>query len=184
MRRLVDDRSPDAKAVPMVEPTTEPDEYRRLVNEDIRGGRDEKDMSLRHPDHVARWRITLIQIKISIEAQLSARGDDEYWRVGALRFKSGVEARISEANILVREKHASKQARDRAKREVRREDLVKELRSDLAVLGRLVSWAGSLVPQGTAEGERWHQAFRDRASDRLDAYQDHTPTNEPPGDDQ
>lgn len=111
---------------------TEPD-FRALVDREVRGVSGTTDMTpaeiaqlrkeleelaplLRDPQIIERWHLALIQMKKSVESQLSSRRSDQVkyihtlsrqqyerkladyhkWRAGAVRFKSGVEDRLLE----------------------------------------------------------------------------------------
>jgi hypothetical protein len=102
--------------------------FHDIVNADVRGTLDsETSKMLRQPENVARWHDTLLDMKRSVEAQLTAKKGEliaqraefmalgergkpllanaaaaaEKWRQGAIRFKNGVEAKIAEAKHLL-----------------------------------------------------------------------------------
>lgn len=101
--------------------------FNEIVNADVRGTADEHTShALRDPMVVGRWYDTLVSLKRSVEAQLTAnRGEQagkqaeflrlgpsgkpmwlqsqaaaDKWRQGAIRFKNGVEDRMAEAKRL------------------------------------------------------------------------------------
>lgn len=101
--------------------------FNDIVNADVRGTVDKETSSaLRDPAVLSRWYDTLLSLKRSVEAQLTAnrgeqstkqaeflhlgaagrplwlqfRGQSEKWRQGAIRFKNGVEDRLAEAKRL------------------------------------------------------------------------------------
>ncbi|HVL38511.1 MAG TPA: hypothetical protein VM328_03875, partial [Fimbriimonadaceae bacterium] len=103
------------------------DEFRRVVDRDVRAPDPARQVAaLRHPAVVDRWRRCLTASKISVESQLAAKASElraeaarakasgsfdkkayhemvaryEDWRAGALRFKSGMEIRLTEARHL------------------------------------------------------------------------------------
>lgn len=98
--------------------------FNAMVNQDVRGTLNpDTSALLRDPAIADRWYETLISLKRSVEAQLSAnraeqvqkqaeyvalgeggkvlwmqaRAGAEKWRAGAVRFKNGVEDRLAEA---------------------------------------------------------------------------------------
>lgn len=108
--------------------------FQEIVNADVRGTLDsETSKLLRLPEHAARWHDTLLIMKRSVEAQLTAKKGElasqhaeylslggngktlwiqayasaEKWRQGAIRFKNGVEEKVAEAKRLL-----STEARD------------------------------------------------------------------------
>lgn len=102
------------------------DEFRHLVDEDVRNQLDKARAGLlrNDPRVVDRWLYTLLTMKQSVEGQLAAKAAEangerasslatgnkrawldftqkyERWRAGALRFKSGLEAALLEARRL------------------------------------------------------------------------------------
>ncbi len=100
------------------------DAFNSMVNQDVRGTlNSELSQLLRDPAIADRWYETLVSLKRSVEAQLSAnraeqvqkqseflgrgpqakmlwlqtKATTEKWRAGAVRFKNGVEDRMAEA---------------------------------------------------------------------------------------
>lgn len=105
------------------------DEFHALVNDDIRGkAPDHMSQALRDPEVVERWYNALVSIKRNMETQLANDRfkriekklelmklgnagqmlwlefvrEREEWKAGAIRFKNGVEDKISEAKIILR----------------------------------------------------------------------------------
>lgn len=100
------------------------EEFDEIVNQDVRGILDEEtSVQLREPLNLERWHDMLLTLKRRVEVQLAAnRGEqaakqaeylslgsqgkvlwlryksqNERWRQGAIRFKNGVEDKLSEA---------------------------------------------------------------------------------------
>jgi hypothetical protein len=98
-----------------------------LVNDEVRGVGDATVAAqLRLPENAERWYNSLNHMKKSVEAQLSAdraerslrqveclvngdkiawltyRGERDKWRAGSIRFKNGVEHRLAEAKVTLR----------------------------------------------------------------------------------
>lgn len=126
------------------------DAFISIVNQDVRGSLNpEISQLLRDPAIADRWYDALLGLKRSVESQLSASkaeksqkiaefnilGNDGWlqarvqtdkWRAGAVRFKNGVEDRLSEAKRFREEAHKTLDItvvvaeRDNALREVRR----------------------------------------------------------------
>lgn len=102
--------------------------FHEIVNADVRGTLDAgTSVLLREPENVPRWHDTLLGMKRSVEAQLTAKKGElagqraeymglgeagrplwaqaqasaEKWRQGAIRFKNGVEDKVAEAKHLL-----------------------------------------------------------------------------------
>lgn len=102
--------------------------FHEIVNADVRGTLDAgTSVLLRERENIPRWHDTLLGMKRSVEAQLTAKKGElagqraeylglgepgrplwaqaqasaERWRQGAIRFKNGVEDKIAEAKHLL-----------------------------------------------------------------------------------
>lgn len=118
--------------------------FHEIVNADVRGTLDSQTSAmLREPENVPRWHDTLLDMKRSVEAQLTAKKGElaqqraEYmvlgergrplwaqaqasagkWKQGSIRFKNGVETKIAEAKRLLstvaRDEHVASLTRAR-----------------------------------------------------------------------
>lgn len=106
----------------------EAEDFNAIVNLDIRGGDQENWQALRTADVVQRWYDSLCSMKRESERQLANYKNDraiehyrclqhpngkfEYtkwiankakWRTGVIRFKTGVEEKITEAKSYIRQ---------------------------------------------------------------------------------
>lgn len=148
------------------------EELIEIIKEDAKGkARPVDSVWLRKPENVLRWRDELVLLKKDVEAQLTerkAKFDDAHnqcrdleggkriyfnikvefdkWKAGAIRFKTSIEARLVEADRLIRENPKLKpQLQEGSKK---------------SKMWKVIAWAARLIPD-SGEGRDWHDAADD-----------------------